>query len=380
MSAERKPVSSRPAPAAPTRWQVGALRTSIQILLAVCVLVAALWVIHRIQGVLLVLALSVLFAYLVAPVVAFFTRPVTLFGAPRAMPATLAIVAAYVAIFGTLAAAVALVLPVLNAQFADFRAELPGYVLRFEAGWQGWLKGQTRMLPRDMRAGIEGLVGQASAGLSHYVQEDFLPRVGGWLMNLPWLILVPIFAFFLLRDADLLRRAALGLFPGRQLRWRGDVFFEDVNRTLAAYIRAQLLACLVVAILCTGGFLWIGLQYGVVLGIAAGLLELLPLVGPLLIATVAVAVGGLDSLSRALTTTAFVLVVRIAQDYFIYPRLVGREIPLHPMAVILAILCGGEIAGVAGVFLAVPVLAILTVAFRHWRAHRAAEPPRPAVA
>ena len=234
------------------------------------------------------------------------------------------------------------------------------------------------MLPSDVRSGIDGIVNQASAGISHYVQEDFLPRIGGWLMHLPWLILVPIFAFFLLRDADLLRRAALGLFPGRQLRWRGDVFFEDVNRTLAAYIRAQLLASLVVAILCTAGFLWIGLQYGVVLGIAAGLLELLPLVGPLIIATLAVAVGGLDSLSRAMTAAAFVLVVRIAQDYFIYPRLVGREIPLHPMAVILAILCGGEIAGVAGVFLAVPVLAVLTVAFRHWRAHQRGRAPRPA--
>jgi len=380
MSAERKSVSSSPAPAAQTRWQVGALRTSVQILLAICVLAGALWILHRVEGVLLVLALSVLFAYLVAPVVAFFSRPVPLFRSSRAMPPTLAIVAAYVAIFGTLAAVVALILPVLNAQFADFRAELPGYVQRFEAGWQSWLKGQTRMLPRDLRAGMEGIASQASAGVAHYVQDEFLPRVGGWLMNLPWLILVPIFAFFLLRDADQLRRAALGLFPGRQLRWRGDVFFEDVNRTLAAYIRAQLLASLVVAILCTGGFLWIGLQYGVVLGIAAGLLELLPLVGPLMVATVAVAVGGLESPARALTTAAFVLVVRIAQDYFIYPRIVGREIPLHPMAVILAILCGGEIAGIAGIFLAVPLLAILTVAFRHWRAHRAAEPPRPAVA
>ncbi len=380
MSAERKSVSASAAPA-PARWQVGALRTSVQILLAICVVAGALWVLHRIQGVLLVLALSVLFTYLVAPVVSFFRRPVTVFRAPRAMPVTLAIIAAYLTIFGTLAAAGTLILPVLTAQFADFRAELPGYVIRFETAWQSWLKGQTRMLPSDVRSGIDGIVNQASAGISHYVQEDFLPRIGGWLMHLPWLILVPIFAFFLLRDADLLRRAALGLFPGRQLRWRGDVFFEDVNRTLAAYIRAQLLASLVVAILCTAGFLWIGLQYGVVLGIAAGLLELLPLVGPLIIATLAVAVGGLDSLSRAMTAAAFVLVVRIAQDYFIYPRLVGREIPLHPMAVILAILCGGEIAGVAGVFLAVPVLAVLTVAFRHWRAHqKAAEPPRPAVA
>ena len=368
-----------PATPAPARWQVGALRTSVQILLAICVIAGALWILHRVESVLLVLALSVLFAHLVAPVVAFFRRPVSLFHAPRAMPATVAILAAYLAIFGTLAAAGTLILPVLTAQFTDFRAELPGYVIRFEAGWQRWLKGQTRMLPSDVRGGVEGTLSQASASVSRYVQGDFLPRVGGWLMNLPWLILVPIFAFFLLRDADELRRAALGLFPGRQLRWRGDVFFEDVNRTLAAYIRAQLLASIVVAILCTGGFVWIGLQYGVVLGIAAGLLELLPLVGPLMIAAVAVAVGGLESMSRALTTAAFVLCVRIAQDYFIYPRLVGREIPLHPMAVILAILCGGEIAGVAGIFLAVPMLAITTVAFRHWRAHRAAEPPRPAV-
>jgi predicted PurR-regulated permease PerM len=63
----------------------------------------------------------------------------------------------------------------------------------------------------------------------------------------------------------------------------------------------------------------------------------------------------------------------------IYPKLVGREIPLHPMAVILAILCGGEISGLAGIFLAVPMLAVLTVGYRHWRAHQAAETRRPAV-
>ena len=166
MSAERKPVSSRPAPPAPTRWQVGALRTSVQILLAVCVLVAALWVIHRIQGVLLVLALSVLFAYLVAPVVAFFTRPVTLLGAPRAMPATLAIVAAYLAIFGTLAGAVALVLPVLNAQFADFRAELAGIRPPVRGGLAGLVEGPDADVAAghagghrgDRRPGVGGVV------------------------------------------------------------------------------------------------------------------------------------------------------------------------------------------------------------------------------
>ena len=381
MSTEKRRVSDGSASSPAPRWQVGALRTSVQILLAVCALAAVLWVLHRLEGVLLLLALSVLFAYLVLPVVKFFGRPVPLLRKRRAMPQPVAILAAYAVIFGSLTTAIVLLLPVLNAQFAELRGELPGYVVRFETGWQNWLKGQTRALPRDVRAGIEGIVTQASNGITHYVQQDFLPRVGSWLMHVPWLVLVPIFAFFLLKDADLLRSSALGLFPGRQLRWRGDVFFEDVNRTLAAYIRSQLLASLVVAVVCTAGFLWIGLPYGVVLGVAAGLLELLPLAGPITMAVVAIAVGALESPSHAATVAVFLIGVRIVQDYVINPKLIGREIPLHPMAVILAILCGGEIAGLAGIFLAVPVLAVMTVAYRHWRAHRAAaQPPRPAAA
>jgi predicted PurR-regulated permease PerM len=380
MSAEASRRANGRPPDAPSGWQVVALRTSVQILLAVAALVAVLWVLHRVEGVLMILAMSVLFAYLVAPVVTFFRRPLTVRGAKRALPVPVAVLTAYTVIFGTIAAAIALLLPVLNEQFAEFRGELPGYVVRLENAWQAWLKGQTRALPRDLRAGIQGLVDQASTGITHYVQQDFLPRVAGWVMHLPWLVLVPIFAFFLLKDADQFRQAALAMFPGRRLRWRGDVFFEDVNRTLAAYIRSQLLASLVMAVVCTAGFVLIGVPYGVVLGIAAGLLEFVPLAGPLFIAVCAVAVTAMVSSSQALTVAGFLIAVRIVQDYVINPKLVGREIPLHPMAVILAILCGGEIAGLAGIFLAVPVLAVLTVAHRHWRAHRTAEPPpRPAV-
>ncbi len=360
-------------------WKGTALRTSVQILLAASALIAVLWVLHRLEGVLLLLVLAVLFAYLVAPVVTFFTRPIHARGRQHSLPLPLAIGAAYLVIFGTAAGAVVLLLPVLNAQLVEFRSELPAYVARVEGGWQTWLKGQTRALPRDLRFAIDGIVNQATNGAVHYLQQDLLPRVGNWLIHLPWLILVPILAFFLLKDADQFRRSALGLFPGRRLRWRGDVFFEDVNRTLAAYIRSQLFAGLIIAVVCTAGFVYMGVPYAVVLGIAAGLLEFIPLLGPLAIGFSAVGLAVLESPSRALTVAVFLIVVRIVQDYVIYPKLVGREIPLHPMAVILAILCGGEISGLAGIFLAVPVLAVLTVGYRHWRAHQAAETPRPSV-
>ena len=364
----------------PPALKLVALSTTVQILLAIGILVGTVWALHRVASVLLLLALSVLFAYMVGPLVDFFRRPIPgLRG--RALPLSAAIWAAYLSLSAVVALALWLVWPVLQTQLAELRAALPEYVTRIQNGWKTWKAGQTRMMPRGARAMVEGLVDQASAGAADWVTKDLLPRIGGWLLDVPWLILVPIFAFFFLKDAELFRQRALKLFLDRRLRWRGDLFFEEVNRSLAAYIRALVAGSIVVATICSAGFLAIGVPYPLLFGVAAGLLEFLPMIGPFVIAVIVAGVAGMQAPSQAFLVLGFLLLVRIAEDYVIYPRLVGRELPLHPMAVILAILCGAEIGGVAGVFLAVPALAILTVAFRHWRAHQnAAPPPRPSAA
>jgi predicted PurR-regulated permease PerM len=355
------------------------LRSAFLIALAFVAVLGSLWLLYRIQIVLMILALSVLFAHLVAPLVALFRKPVPFFGERRA-PHSLAIVAAYLAIALAFTAVAALVWPTVDTQLTELRSDAPANLARVQADWHTWRQGQTRMFPRSFRATVDGVVDQALTAGGSFVHDDLLPRVGGWLMHLPWLILVPIFAYFLLRDAELFRKSALHLFERRRVRWRFDVFFGDVSRTLTAYIRAQALGCLDVAILCTLGFLVLGVPYPILFGVIAGLLELLPLVGPLIVATLVVGLVAVQSFSHALLAAGFLLAVRIVQDYVIYPKLVGRELPLHPLAVILAILCGGEVAGIAGVFLSVPVVAILTVGLHHWRAHRAAEAPRPAIA
>jgi predicted PurR-regulated permease PerM len=379
MSAESRNRSGSAVADASVITRDGAVRVSVRILLIFAALLAAFWILHRVQGVLMLLVLSVLFAYLVAPVVAFLTRPIPILKG-RSLSLPVAIFAAYFAIFGALAGAATLVWPILTTQLGELRSEAPSYVSKVRESWRSWKAGQTRMLPRDVRAAVNGVVDDAAVSVEHYVRADLLPRLGGWLMSLPWLILVPIFGFFLLKDAELFRAHALKMVQRRRLRWRVDVFFEDVSRTLAAYIRAQVFACMVVAVVCSVGFLALGVPYPVLFGVGAGLFEVLPMAGPLVVALLVVSLTALQSISGAVEVAVFLLAVRIVQDYVIYPRLVGRELPLHPMAVILAILCGGEIGGVAGIFLAVPVLAILTVAYRHWRAHQAAEVPRPALA
>ena len=199
-------------------------------------------------------------------------------------------------------------------------------------------------------------------------------RMLGLIIFLPWLVLIPILSFFLLKDADSFRRSALAMLPRGRLRWRGDEFFEDINHTLAAYIRAQLTACFLIGAVCSIGFWLIGLPSPLVLGLIAGMLEFVPLVGPLCVAILVAILALLHSgFGMAFVVLLFLGVLRVVHDYVVYPKIIGQGIHLHPLAVILAILAGAEIAGVAGIFLAIPVIAILTVSYRHWLEHRGSE-------
>jgi predicted PurR-regulated permease PerM len=146
--------------------------------------------------------------------------------------------------------------------------------------------------------------------------------------------------------------------------------FEDINDALAAYMRAALLACLLVGVLCTIGFGLIGVPYALLFGVVAGLLEFVPLVGPLAVALGATLVTSFHSINQALWVVAFLGALRLTEDYVVFPRLVRRGIHMHPLGVILAILSGAELAGMAGIFLAIPAVAVLSVMHRHLLEYR----------
>jgi predicted PurR-regulated permease PerM len=365
-----KPVEPDP-PLPSSRFVV---KVALQILFLSLGVAAALLILYRLRGILLLLVLAVFFAYLVAPLVGFFRRPVTVRGRKFVLPLPVAIGVVYVLIFGSLAAAFVLILPLLNDQFAELATEVPGYLARVQDRWQSWQAGyQSRALPQAVREAIDRAIHQTVTAGGTYATSELLPRLAGWIVYLPWLILVPILAFFLLNDGELLRKNALRILPRGHLRSRGDVFLVELNDTLAAYIRAQVTACLLIGVVCTIAFLVIGVPYAVVLGMTAGLLEFIPLAGPLTIGALATGVAAFHSFGQAVTVLLFLLVLRAVQDYVVYPKIVGKGIHLHPLAVILAILCGAELGGLAGIFLAIPVVAILTLASWHYRDHQAAE-------
>jgi predicted PurR-regulated permease PerM len=107
-------------------------------------------------------------------------------------------------------------------------------------------------------------------------------------------------------------------------------------------------------------------------------LEFIPLIGPLVLATIAVVIAALHDPMLAFWTAVFLAVLRVVEDYVIYPRLIGRDIQLHPLVVILAVLAGAELDGIAGIFIAIPVVALVTVVGRHWLEWRGRDAEKPA--
>ena len=307
--------------------------------------------------------ISVFFAYLIDPLVRLIRRPFKSAGIDRFMPRPLAIVISYLIVFTVVGLAIANIAPRVVEQAKEFGANLPsiGTAMRERA---------TDLNRRFDRLKIPD---EVQAELNKKVTDlggDVTAAVGNFLLvfvtYLPWLVLVPILAFFFLKDVNLFRLGVLRAFPAGPLRLRAEMILQDVNSTLAAYTRAQLTSCFLIGLICTLGFYVLGLKYALLLGILAGIFEFVPLLGPATIGLIVIMTAAFsDEPWKALYVGIFLLVLRGIQDYILYPRIVRGGIHLHPLAIILSVLGGEQVAGIPGVFLAIPIVAVATVIYRN---------------
>jgi len=316
------------------------------------------------------MVLSILFAYLIEPLVKLVQRPFESGNQSKYMPKSLAIALAYLIVFSVLGIGIALIAPLAVAQGKEFATNLPGYVTTLQGRVNSVNSRYRYRLPKDMQEGITTRL----TGFAGNLGERVTATVGEFLLALvtylPWLILVPILAFFFLKDINLFRVSLLRLMPHGDWRTRVEAVLDDFHRTLSAYARAQLISCFVIGVLCTVGFYLIGLNYVILLGVLAGIFEFVPLIGPITVAIIVILTASFsDNPWDALYAAIFLIVLRIAQDYVIYPRIVREGIHLHPLAIILSVLMGEQIAGIAGVFISIPVVALLTVLYKHILEH-----------
>jgi len=171
------------------------------------------------------------------------------------------------------------------------------------------------------------------------------------------LVIIPFWMFYVLNDEHKIMDTLYSLIP-RQLRADVRNLQDIVNHVLSAYLRGQLLLCLFVGSLATIGLLALGVHFSLVLGTVAGVLEVVPHIGPVLGAIPAVLVALLKSPSLALKTALLFFAIQQVENLFLVPKVAGATVKLHPTITMVVMVIGAEVAGVGGVVLAVPLTAI----------------------
>jgi predicted PurR-regulated permease PerM len=181
------------------------------------------------------------------------------------------------------------------------------------------------------------------------------------------LVITPIVAFYLLRDWSFIVRRIDALLP---LRYAGVIRAQalEVDRILSAWLRGQLLCCLMLAVFYAVGLTVVGLDLGLIVGMTAGLLSFIPYVGTITgaVTSLGLALAQFPTWHGVIMVGAVFLLGQILEGYVIYPRLLGNRVELHDVLVIFALLAGGAAFGFLGVLLAVPVTAVLGVLARFW--------------
>jgi predicted PurR-regulated permease PerM len=315
------------------------------------------------------IVLAIFFAYLINPLVELIRKPFA--GSyPKLMPQSLAIALSFLLVFSVLGVGIYYLAPGISRQAQGFVEKVPTYTTSVQTAINDMNRRLDRMRINDsVQTQINERINLFLEGAGTFVTTILGMSAVYALVSLPWLVLVPILAFFFLKDAHLFKVGLLRVVPVGDWRSRVESVVYDVNHTLIAYTRAQLISCVLIAVICTIGFYLLGNDYALLLGILAGVLELVPLLGPLSLAILATMVSGLESGWQALWTLVFLGVLRIVQDYVIYPRIIREGIHLHPLAVILSVLAGEQVAGIPGVFIAIPLVALLTVLYKHILEH-----------
>ena len=200
-----------------------------------------------------------------------------------------------------------------------------------------------------------------------HLAQRFGIRVAGAAQEVYVLFLVPILAIFFLRDGGNFHEVLVALVQSRTQREFLQDVLQDLNQMLAQFIRAQLTLAALSFMAYTAVLGAMRVPYALMLGTAGGAMEFVPVAGPLMAGLAMMVVAVLAGYQHWPYLLLFLLVWRGIQDYVISPRVMGVSVELHPLAALFGILAGGEIAGILGVYLSIPVMAGLRIVWRRWR-------------
>lgn len=285
----------------------------------------------------------------------------------RRFPRAAAIATVYVVLIGSAVALVFLIAPAVRNQADDFQEQVPAQLRELEQDWADSANPVLSGPGRDfLRTGIEFF---EEPGSDVTVPEDAAQRaipivtsVGGAIVSILTLLVI---TFYYLLEKKLIRHLVIEQLSPK-FQPRVDRLWTEVENKVGGWMRGQLLLCLIIGTIATVSYGIIGLSFWPLLGLWAGITEIIPIVGPWLGGIPAVIVALTQGWQTALIVGLIILGMQSLENWFLVPRVMRGAVGLTPLAVFLAILAGTQLMGIPGAVLAIPIAATIQVILTDW--------------
>jgi sporulation integral membrane protein YtvI len=331
----------------------------------IAVVLAAFYLLSKVTPIYLPIILAIVFAFIINPLANNLVR--LRVGRRYLVPHGLAVVLSIVAAIVLLAATAGFIFSPFVSEFNRFVINLPNLIQKIQQ-LTGQLEEHAHSinLPANIRMMIDQLLSSA-ASYAVTLGRRVLGATVGFASQIVELVVVPVLTYYFLKDWRELKASALEALPP-DWRGKGRVIIEEMGTTVSGYIRGQVAVSILMGCLVFAGMYFLRVDYPLVLGLLAALTETIPIIGPIIGAAPAVFLAYLAAPELAVKVIAFFLVIHQLENHIIVPKIMGRSIDLHPVTVIISLLIGGQLMGIVGMILAVPVAALLKVLYRHlWR-------------
>lgn len=317
--------------------------------LSLFLVIVAAYVLVKIQLVVVLVVLAILFATIIE-------RPVMALHRRLRVPRPLSILAVYIMIIGGIVLAGLLAAPTISDESERFREEAPAQLRELRDDWSmssnGLLsEGGVNLLNRLLTE-LDN-----PSGPSDEVTVGIVTGVGGGIVGL---VTVFVMAFYYLTEKALLRRIIINQIRPLS-RDRVDRVWDQVEAQVGRWLRGQLTLCLIIGTLSFVGYGLMDVRFWPLLGLWAGITEIIPIVGPWLGGIPAVAIAATESWDKAIMVTIFVVLLQFLENSVLVPRVMRGAVGLSALTVFVAILAGTQYLGVIGALLAIPIAAAIQV-------------------
>lgn len=270
----------------------------------------------------------------------------------------------YVLFFGGIGFAVYKGLPEMIRQLKDLAESVPAFATQYME-FSRYIQEKTAAWPEGIQKRVYDGIASVELGLAARI-TNIINSMINLLSHVFTIILIPFISFYMLKDYGTIKKVIWYMTPSK---WRqgGTILLRDIDKSLGCYIRGQILVCVVIGTVSAILFWIFDMKYPLLLGAIIGITNVIPYFGPVIGAIPAMLIAATISMKMVFIVIGIILLLQFLEGNILSPLIVGKSLHMHPIVIMFALFAGGEIGGIIGMILSIPVVAVIKVSLIHTR-------------